>query len=108
MVELGKRWARGHRGIALIQSVFVSAVLLVVCMGILSLSRFEHSRQFNRIYYSEAYYEAENALLEGVQKIADVPEGTPVSAVYASYSKADLPQAPDTDAESVSYQILSL
>ena len=105
MVELGQRWSHGRRGIALIQSVFVSAVLLVVCMGILSLSRFEHSRQYNRIYYSEAYYEAENALLEGVQKIADVPEGTAVSTVYASYAKTDLPQAPDTDAETVSYQI---
>ena len=93
------------RGIALIQSVFVSAVLLVVCMGILSLSRFEHSRQYNRIYYSEAYYEAENALLEGVQKIADVPEGTAVSTVYASYAKTDLPQTPDADAETVSFQI---
>jgi hypothetical protein len=105
VVGYQNRRSIGKRGIALIQSVFVSAVLLVVCMGILSLSRYEHSRQYNRIYWSEAYYAAENALLEGVQKIADVPEGTAVSTVYGSYSQTDLPQTPDTDVASVTFQI---
>jgi hypothetical protein len=69
------------------------------------MTRFEHSRQADRIAWAEAYYAAEQALLEGVQKVADVQPPSPVSSVYGSYGADSLPAATDPDVASVSYTI---
>jgi len=93
------------RGTAIIQSLVVSSILVIACLSLLGLTRFEHSRQYDRIAWAEAYYAAEQALLEGVQKIADVQAPNPVSIVYGTYAANSLPASVDPDVRTVSYTI---
>ncbi|AXA37068.1 MAG: hypothetical protein N2644_03480 [Candidatus Sumerlaea chitinivorans] len=97
--------AKNAKGTVLLQSAVVSAILLVVCVGLLGLTRYEHSRQYNRIHWSEAYYAAEVALLEGVQKIADVPATQTVQSIYGTYTASSLPNTPDGDVKEVTFTI---
>ncbi|MCX7625433.1 MAG: hypothetical protein N2Z21_04400 [Candidatus Sumerlaeaceae bacterium] len=94
-----------RRGTVIIQGLVISVILFLACMALLGLTRFEHSRQYDRIAWSEAYYAAEQALLEGVQKIADVQAPNPVSSVYGTYDASTLPAAIDPDVRNVTYTI---
>ncbi len=106
---VGMRWlflsGQRSRGSAIIQSLVVSLILFLACMTMLGLTRYEHSRQYDRIAWAEAYYAAEQALLEGVQKVADVQPPNPVSSVYGTYTAQSLPASVDPDVKNVTYTI---
>ncbi|MGB9691511.1 MAG: hypothetical protein ACPL7D_05025 [Candidatus Sumerlaeaceae bacterium] len=93
------------KGTAIIQALVISGLLFLTSMALLGLTRFEHARQYDRIAWAEAYYAAEQALLEGVQKIADVQAPNPVTTVYGTYTASSLPAAVDPDVKQISYTI---
>jgi hypothetical protein len=95
----------GQRGSALVQAVTAAFVLFVVSMGFLSLARYNDAKQFSHTAWAEAYYAAENGLLEGVQRISEVPPTQPVSSVFGTYNKASLPHSASGDVTSATYVI---
>ncbi|MCX7719609.1 MAG: hypothetical protein N2111_14570, partial [Candidatus Sumerlaeaceae bacterium] len=94
-----------NRGSALIQAVTAAFILFVVSMGFLSLARYNDAKQYSHTAWAEAYYAAENGLLEGVQRISEVPPTQSVTSVYGSYSKTSLPHTPSSDVTSATYTI---
>lgn len=90
---------------ALVQVVVLSAILLIICVGVLSATRYHLRRQYEHTNWAGAYYAAENALLEGAQKIADIQPGTAVSSVYGTYGKTDMAFQPTSDVTYTSFTI---
>lgn len=60
-----------QKGSIFITVVVITAVIAITCMGIVGLTRYHTRKQYIRTRRMDAYYTAENAFLEGVQKLAD-------------------------------------
>lgn len=69
-----KKAKRNSEGNVLISTLVISAIVAIVCLGLASLSMYHYKKSYSRVHWSQAFYHAENAMLEGVNKIADNPE----------------------------------
>ena len=60
-----------RKGTIFITVIIMTAVISLTSLGIISLSRYHLRKQYQRMSLMDAFYTAENAMLEGIQKIAD-------------------------------------
>jgi len=70
MKKIKEKEAQG-KGSILVTVVILTAVISFACIGVARLGQYHHRKQYGRTNWVEAYYTAENAMLEGIQMISD-------------------------------------
>ena len=93
--------SRGRSGSILVATVIIVSLVSFSCIGMLGLSRYHHQKQYTRVARAQAYYTAENVMLEGIQKII---ENASPNGSYTGSSIA-LPYTPDSSVTNMTLTI---
>ena len=88
-----------RKGSMLVKAVITTTVISVSCVGVVKMTQYHNRKQESRTLRADAFYTAENILLEGLKKIAekeDKEDESPVGLYYLNQEGSDvnLPYSP--------------
>ncbi len=95
----------GARGFAIFPTLIFLFVSILIIGAIISLGVFEFRRQHYRSAWERCYQIAENALLEGVQRISEAEKKEDLSGLCRTYGKDDMPFEIPDDVDKLSMKI---
>lgn len=98
-----------RRASILLATLILGTLVALGSMGIMSLSLYHYDRQNHRILWSDAYYQAENVMLEGAQLVAEqTPDQFLGTYVLSGHAKAlQLPYQPSAKVRSLTLTIVN-
>ena len=102
---MDRRRIVGARGFAIFPTLIFLFVSIVIIGAIISLGVFEFRRQHYRSAWERCYQVAENALLEGVQRISEAEKKEDLSGLCRTYGKDDMPFDVPDDVDKLSMKI---
>lgn len=105
-MQYRKKNGKRSDGSVLVATLVLGALAALTCLGIMQLSLYHFTSQNGRRMHADAFYTAENAMLEGAKRIADnTPDQFLGTYTQGGSKSLNLPYTPSSDVKVVSMTI---